>query len=320
MKLRLTLVYGGPSSEHEVSESSAQNILKNLDQSKYDVRAIKINKKGEWETEAGNLSESDALDCLKDKTDLVFNIIHGTYGEDGYLQSLLEAKGIPFTGSDSISSKLGMDKLRSFELYKKNGLLVADYFVVDQKDAASVKFDDLPYSVAVVKPYDNGSSVGVHIVRNQSEFDDAIDETLKMSSKAIVQEYIKGKEVTCGVLDIKNVPTALAPTEIRATSGDFFDYKSKYVKGASVEITPAEISEIETKEVKRQSILAHKITGCRGVTRSDFIITEDGKIYILEINTIPGMTKTSLIPQGAEAVGIKIGPLLDFIIDSARVN
>jgi len=197
---------------------------------------------------------------------------------------------------------------------------VADYIVVDEKKAGAIKFDDLGYSMAVVKPYDNGSSVGVMIVKDNAEFQQALKDTLSMSSKAIVQDYIEGKELTCGVLDLGEKTIPLAITEIRATSGDFFDYKSKYEKGASVEITPAEISAEDTKEIQRQAVLSHKITGCRGVTRSDFILTGDGKIYILEINTIPGMTKTSLIPQGAAAVGIEIGDLLDHIIDSVRIE
>ncbi|MEK7590156.1 MAG: D-alanine--D-alanine ligase [Patescibacteria group bacterium] len=297
-KLKVVILAGGPSSEHEVSLKTAGNVVAKLDKKKYDVEQIIISKNGEWP-------------ILPDKlaADVVFIAMHGAYGEDGTVQSILEKANIPYTGSDAVASKLGMDKRKSSEIFSSNGLLVPESF-----DVSRCKFP------VVIKPADGGSSVGVAIVETADKLQEAIKEASKHSSEILAQEYIEGRELTCGVLDdgLGNV-TALPPTEIIPVARKFFDYQAKYIAGASREVTPPDLSEKIIKTIQEIALKAHKIIGCSGMSRTDVIIknSDPSKIYVLEINTIPGLTETSLLPQEALAAGISFSELLDRIIIAA---
>lgn len=289
---------GGPSSEHEVSLKSADNVVEKLDKKKYDIQQIIISKKGEWPVAPDKLA-----------ADIIFIAMHGAYGEDGTIQSILEKIDAPYTGSDVVASRLGMDKRKSSEIFAKNGLLVPDYFAISQ-----CKFP------AVVKPADGGSSVGVTIVETADYLQEAIKEASKHSRDILIQEYIEGRELTCGVLDdgLGNA-IALPPTEIIPVARKFFDYQAKYIVGASREVTPPDLSEKTIKIIQDIALKAHKAIGCSGMSRTDVIIknSESSKIYVLEINTIPGLTETSLLPQEALAAGISFAELLDKIISAA---
>lgn len=284
---------GGPSAEHGVSLKSGSMVLKYLDPSRYKARGIVIAKDGKWPI---------SLATLKRDFDLAFIAMHGAYGEDGTIQALLEERGIPFTGSGSVASRLGMDKTASSEAFQKAGLRVpgpAAHFPM------------------VIKPANHGSSIGVHLVSQPKALPGAIIDASKYSSAVIVQEYIAGREFTCGVLDVNGKTQALPPTEIILRSAKFFDYTSKYILGASREITPPKLPVQKIKEIQRTALQAHRAIGAKGFSRTDIIMNKSGHLYVLEINTIPGMTATSLLPQQAAAAGMNFPKLLDVIVRGA---
>ena len=306
-KIRVAIVMGGPSAEHEVSLRSGDMVARFLDKKKYAAKKIIISKSGKWPLE---------IKTLKEKFDIVFNALHGEYGEDGTLQKILERERIPFTGSKAVASKLGMDKVKSVKLFSENGLLVPPYCVIVGFPNAIIPPSCLGFP-AVIKPADRGSSVGMSIIEGLPELKDALKKCFAVSNVGIIQSYIKGTELTCGVLEVNGKPKALPPTEIVPVARKFFDYHAKYTPGATEEITPARISKALTKKVMLSALKAHKCIGASGYSRSDFILGEDGKLYILEINTLPGLTKQSLLPQAAQSAGITFPQLLDYIIESA---
>lgn len=291
---------GGPSSEYEVSLKTGRMILKSLDKKRYFVKSVLISKQGKWPIKP---------EFLKKNFDLVFIAMHGEYGEDGTVQKILERFKIPYTGSDSRASKLGMDKLKAAEIFKKAGLKVP-------AEA------DLKHFPVVIKPSDRGSSVGVSVVNSLEEMPAAIEEALKHSDCLVIQEFIRGRELTCGVLEINGRLIALPPTEIMPKGSRFFDFHAKYRQGASLEITPARLPAALLRRVQLTALKAHKAIGAKGFSRVDMILSDkpSPKIYVLEINTIPGMTKTSLLPQQAKAMGISFPKLLDIIIDGVLLN
>ncbi len=301
-KIRVAVLMGGPSSEHDISLKSGRMVLAHLDRKQYAPKAVRISRKGKWP-----IIPSE----LKKKFDVVFVAMHGEYGEDGTVQRILSKYNIPFTGSGTKASQIGIDKVRSSVLFEERGLAVPDFAVMG---GAKKFMFDFPI---VVKPADRGSSVGVSIVRDIRELPAALKEAEKFSTRVMVQKFIRGRELTCGVLEINGKPQALPPTEIITKGSAFFDYRAKYTAGATHEITPARLTGDEVRNVQEQAVKAHKIIGARGMSRSDFILGDDGRVYILEINTIPGMTKTSLLPQQAKAEGISFPELLDRIIQAA---
>jgi len=299
-KIRIAVLMGGPSAEHDISLKSGRMVLKYLDKKKYRAKAVVISKNGEWPID---------FVTLKKNFDLAFIAMHGEYGEDGTLQKILERHQIPYTGSDWRASRLGMDKLVSLSLFKKAGLNVPR--LVRRK---------FPM---VVKPVDRGSSVGVSIVYSPRDLPRAIALAQRYSPRIMRQEFIKGREVTDGVIEVNGKLKALPPTEIISKASPFFDYRAKYQKGACDEITPARLPSKLIKQIQQTAIMAHKAIGARGFSRTDMIIENcqpphtKCKIYVLEINTIPGLTATSLLPQQAKAAGISFTQLLDFIIEAA---
>lgn len=340
-KLKVMVLMGGPSSEYEVSLATAQNIISALDPKKYLVRPALIDKAGRWFLAPSfqtplifsrGVSKSrglipmvskDALSQSSNRPDVVFIAMHGTYGEDGRVQAVLDFMGIPYTGSGVLASALGMDKPHASLVFKEAGLLVPDFEVIGVQDLKShkliakiIKRFSFPL---VVKPANHGSSVGVSVVQKEQYLTAAIKEAFKYFNKVILQKFIKGREMTCGVLEDKGGKIiSLPPTEIIPKVGTFYDYHSKYAEGGSEHITPPKnLSKKLIKKIQEASVLAHKVIGCSGMSRSDFILGEDEKLYILEINTIPGMTKTSLIPEAAKTAGINFPKFIDIIINAA---
>jgi D-alanine-D-alanine ligase len=315
-KNKILLIYGGPSSEHEVSLKSGKMVAAHLDRTKYLVDQVLITKKGLWKfTPKQTLKLESALKYIGDrKYDVAFIVLHGFFGEDGKIQSVLESIRLPFTGSDMVSSAMAMDKSHSNKVFSRNGLLVPKFQVIDSagyKLKPTIKVKP-PF---VVKPVDGGSSVGTSIVHHKRHADSALKKSFKIADEAMVQEYIAGREFTCGVIEKNGKPFSLVPTEIIPKSS-FFDFKAKYAIGGSSEITPPNLPPDKIKEIQSLALKAHLALGCRGMSRSDFIL-KGSKLYILETNTIPGMTATSLLPQGAKAAGISFPELLDLIIQSA---
>lgn len=302
---------GGMSSEHEVSLSTGENVIKYLDKEKYNIIPIVISKKGEWLVTKVKKPVDKALKGIN----VVFNALHGEYGEDGRIQGLLDCFGIPYTGSGVLASAVGMDKVKSYELFKLHGLNVPKGVILKKKN----KFVNMPSKKLVVKPSCLGSSVGISMVSDKKNLKKAIDKAFERCDVVIVEEYIDGLEVTCGILD--NVRGqkhfALPVTEIIPPDGHFFEYEVKY-DGSTQEITPARISKELTKKIQEQSIEAHRLLDCEGYSRVDFILKDDKKPYILEVNTLPGLTSESLLPKAAKEAGIEFSELLDIIIDNAR--
>lgn len=348
------LLLGGSSTEHEISLKSARFIYETLDRANYQVKPILISKSGVWwvpsefekpypsETELDSdnyaLSFEKAF-CEKqgispeNRTTLVslsnleniqvfFNGLHGGAGEDGRVQGFLETIGKPYTGSGVLASALAMDKKRSNLLFDKWGLKVAPNLEIEKKDKEKVRYilenSRLQFPV-FLKPTLGGSSVCTSRASEIGEAVQFLKKAFETEDRFLVQELIQGTEVSIGVVEKWNGTSfhleALVPTEIRPKS-EFFDYKAKYTKGGSEEITPAPVSKSITTELQKQAIIAHEGLGCAGYSRTDFII-RDGVPHILETNTLPGMTGTSLIPQQAKAVGIEMKDLFHWLLQRA---
>lgn len=289
-KIKVGVVMGGPSSEHEISVLSGKEIISNLDNQKYEVVEAFIDRDGRG---------IDSLTQLP--VDVFFIALHGTFGEDGGIQRLLDDAGKKYTGSGPESSLLGMDKTRFISLMRDSGITVPG-------DAIGFP--------CFVKPADQGSSVGASIAKNESELKRAVKMAKKYSRRVLIEEYIKGVEVTCSILGNSD-PTALPVIEIVPKKGDFFNYDSKYVESGALEIVPARISKVLEKKVQETALKVYKLTGCRGFGRVDMIIKDNTDPVVLEINTIPGLTPMSLFPKAAMAVGIAYPDLLDRIISYA---
>lgn len=294
---------GGPSAEHEISLKTGEMVFKHLDRTKYQPKKIIISKRGQWPI---------TFKQLKDNFDVAFIALHGEYGEDGTVQKTLKKLPLPYTGSDSRASKLGMDKTATSRLLRRHKLATPPFTVSTNKAALGRVNSPL-----VVKPVDRGSSVGVSLVHRPQDLVRAVQTAQRYSPRIMFQKYVAGKEITCGVLEQGKRIRALPPTEITPTAGTFFDYHAKYTPGASREITPPNLPPRQIKKIREMATRVHRLVGCRGYSRTDMILGNDGQLYVLEINTLPGLTEASLIPQAAQAVGINFSKLLDVIIQNA---
>ena len=253
----------------------------------------------------------------------VFIAMHGEFGEDGTVQGLLEAMSIPYTGSGVLASALGMDKPRAYAVFRDAGIRVPDFLVLDRKhwreegDTIRSRAEAAFGFPLVVKPADRGSSVGITIASSSPDAEAGVVEAFRHADRAILQRYIPGTEVQCGVLETDAGTIPLPPTEIVPKERVFFDYYSKYTPGATSEITPPRLPADTIRRIQKTALLAHQAIGAAGMSRTDMILGADGELYVLEINTIPGMTETSLLPQAAAAIGISFPKLLDTIIEAA---
>jgi D-alanine-D-alanine ligase len=302
-KLTIALLSGGISSEREVSISSGNQVYEALDHNKYDI--LRYDPK------------TDLPQLVKDasKIDAALIILHGPFGEDGTVQGLLDLLDIPYQGSGVLGSALGMNKLASKHLYEKSGLLVPPYVVMGESDALDV--DECVQRLGmplVVKPVGSGSSVGISIVKSRDSFKEAVDKAFEQDSMVLIEAHISGIELTGGVIG-NNQLEALPIVEIIPNeSFDFFDYEAKYTAGATNEICPARINDVMTQKAQETAKTAHKALFCKGYSRTDMIL-KDQDIYVLETNTIPGMTATSLLPLAAGEAGIPFSRLLDRLIE-----
>lgn len=315
-RLNLLVLCGGPSSEYEVSLKTARMVLRNLDRKKYNPSIAVIKKNGEWKFSSRKqaIPLTAALSYLQKRCDFVFIAMHGAFGEDGRIQALLEWIGVPYAGSGVLSSAMAMDKQVSNELFEPAGLCVPKYTVF-HKGTKWNTTGNLRFPV-VIKPVTGGSSVGIAIIKRRGDLPHTLRLALQKENGVMIQEYVKGREMTCGVLeDQDGEPFALPPTEIIPKHSSFFDYRAKYKIGGSNEITPPQLPQKKIKELQSLAVRAHKILNCNGMSRSDFILA-GSHFYILEINTIPGMTETSLLPQAALAAHISFPQLLDLIINA----
>ena len=296
-KKKIGVLMGGLSSEREVSLASGKAVLKALTDKGYDVAAVDVGR--------------DAADRIgKSGIEIAFNALHGKFGEDGAIQGLLEIMGIPCTGSGILASAMGMNKIISKTLFKAYGLQVGTFLSVSRGDRDMLRTAQAEIGFPlVVKPSSEGSSVGVSLVHAQSDFDAAVKLAFSYDPEILVERYLRGMEVQVGILGER----ALGAIEI-VPKDAFYSYKAKYEQGMSEHFFPARIPEDMYKRTLDAGLLAHRALGCRGYSRVDFIIDNDGVPYILEVNTLPGMTATSLLPEIAQGAGIPFPALVEEIL------
>lgn len=339
-KLKVAVLMGGLSSERAISLSTGRMILEALDKSKYDVSAVdaamitgssrpvlkgsvtQITAVAEAERALAKvgplLSVSQISESNRNRPDVAFIALHGRFGEDGTIQGLLELLGIPYTGSGVLASALAMDKIMTKRLLRAEGIPVPQSIDIESRREALKR--DLITETAVldypviVKPNRQGSTIGMTKVEKPENLAAAVEEAFAYDSKILIEKFLRGVEITVGLLGNEE-PTALPIVEIVPVKG-FYDYEAKYTPGATEEICPARITEAVAEEARRMAVASHKALGCRGMSRVDIIAGDDG-VYVLEINTIPGMTPTSLLPTAAKAAGIEFPQLLDRLIGFA---
>lgn len=332
-KINVGVLFGGKSAEHEVSLRSAKNVVEAMDKEKYNPVLILIDKAGKWFFSDQNLQntgkevalvpqgEGNIIEILKgevaERVDVVFPVLHGTFGEDGTVQGLLKLAGVPFVGAGVLGSAVGMDKDAMKRLLRDAGLPTAKFLVY--RNPIAVNFDDVAREVSVpffVKPANLGSSVGVHKVHNEAEFANAVEDAFQYDTKIIIEEFIEGREIECSVLGNEN-PIASLPGEVIPTH-EFYSYEAKYLdeNGATFGI-PAKLPEDTVKEVQRLAIETFKALCCEGMGRVDCFLLPDGRVVVNEINTIPGFTSISMYPKLWEASGIGYTELIDKLIQLA---
>ncbi|MDD3998586.1 MAG: D-alanine--D-alanine ligase [Candidatus Shapirobacteria bacterium] len=281
-KIKVGVLMGGKSSERDVSLMTVREIIKNIDKDKYKILLIDVPR------------ELEKLDKIK--TDVVLIALHGMGGEDGTIQGYLDTLGIKYTGSGVLASAIGMNKKIFRMIAERNNFLMPS------------ERTKVP---CVVKPTNGGSSVGVTIVKKKDELERAIEEAKKFDDEIIIEEYIKGVEVSCGIIGDLVLPVIeIVPRK------DFFNYEAKYIKGMSEEICPARLPKNIIKKIQNETKRIYKTIKAEGYARVDFIVRK-GKVYLLEINTLPGLTSNSLLPMEAMAIGISYSQLLDKIIELA---
>ncbi len=301
-RIRIALLVGGWSGEREVSLKSGEAIYNALDKSKYDVFTYDPR------------DELHALMEAKEEIDLAFNLLHGKYGEDGCMQGLLDILGIPFLGSGVLSSAIAMNKKVAKDIYRNTGLRVAKEIVLRRGEEFSInEIIEILGSTSIVKPVGQGSSLGMSLCRNNEELVTGIEKAFEYDEEIIIEEYVDGREVTCCVIGNQKLETLPLIEIIPETSSRFFDYKAKYTPGACREICPADLSQSIDESVRVCARKAHQALMCSVWSRTDMII-RDEKVYVLETNTIPGMTEQSLVPLAAKTAGFSLSELVDKMI------
>jgi len=317
-QIRIGVLRGGPSSEYEVSLHTGVSVLKNLNRDKYIPHDIFIDKKGLWHLHGQAIEPH----VLAKRLDVVFNALHGEYGEDGKVQKLLEQHDIPYTGSNSFSSAVSMNKVLSKKSFLQNNIKTPHYKTINKDQYTDTLIHDVFKTFpmpAVVKPVNLGSSVGVSIARNIFELENAINTAFSFSDSIMIEEFIPGIEATCGVVESykgHDLYTTI-PIEIRSMASHFFDYKSKYTDGGSQMICPPNFSENEKKIIEEYTKIAHQVLGLRHYSRSDFIVNPRRGVYILETNTLPGLTEHSLFPHALKQAGTDLSHFIDHLVTLA---
>lgn len=298
--MKVGVLYGGTSAEREVSLSSGKGIVKALKENGHEVIGLDFHPE--------RLTEVMELDV-----DIVFIGLHGKYGEDGRIQGLLDMLQIPYVGSGVLGSAVAMDKAKSKKVLKDSGIRLAkDLVLYKSDDNHSV---DLPFGFpVVVKPNSEGSTIGLTIAQNEEELNRGIEEAFRFDNTVILEEFISGTEVTVAVMGEKGNVQSLPVVEI-VPKNAYYDYESKYAEGGSEHIVPARISQTYTEMIQHQSVIAHELLGCETYSRVDYIVPKDGtEPVFLEVNTLPGMTPTSLYPDAAKEVGYSYEQMIEHLI------
>lgn len=309
MKTTVAVIYGGRSGEHEVSLRSAESVMGALDPERYKILQFFISKEGRWSPRS--LSPEPGR---HPEIDVVFPLVHGTFGEDGTLQGLLEMAGLPYVGPGVLASASAMDKEIAKRLCLQAGIPVVDYYLAAAPDDAARN----PFGYPVfVKPANLGSSVGISKATDEASLRDAIAHAAQYDTKILVERAIVGKELECAVLGNLDDVQASIPCEL-IPSRDFYDYDDKYVLGQTQFHLPARLSDDETAELRRRAVAAFRALGCEGMARVDFLMEAgSGELYVNEVNTIPGFTSISMYPKMWEHFGLPYPRLLDRLIELA---
>lgn len=285
---------GGPSSEREVSLRSGSAVIKGLKEAGYEVSQVDV-RGHDFSVPAG--------------VEAVFVALHGEFGEDGQIQKLLEEKKMPYTGSGTEASRNSFDKILSKQIFVAGGILTPEYEILGKGQKRSLK---LP---VVVKPACQGSSIGVHRVMKAADWDLALMDAFLYGSEIVVESYIKGRELTVGIVDGEALPVV----EIVAPD-DWYGFDAKYTRGASRYLVPAPLDEKTETLSRKIALKTFNVLGCRGLGRVDFRLSEEGRLYVLELNNIPGFTETSLLPKAAAQAGISFSSLCDRIMNTASLG
>jgi len=310
MKRRVAVLYGGRSGEHEISIRSARSILAGLDRSRYEVMEFFITREGRWQPRP-ILPEPGANPDI----DVVFPVLHGTFGEDGTVQGLLELADLAYVGAGVLASAAGMDKDVMKRLCRERNLPVVDWQVVAGDDLAAVEPETFDYPL-FVKPANLGSSVGISKVKEPGSLRAALELAARYDRKIIVEPAIDAREIECSVLGNER-PAASLPCEI-LPSREFYDYEDKYLLDAAQFRVPAELSPELTDQVRALALACYRAIECEGMARVDFLLERStGKLFLNEINTIPGFTSISMYPKMWEATGLSFSALLDRLIELA---
>ncbi|MCB0723644.1 MAG: D-alanine--D-alanine ligase [Ignavibacteriae bacterium] len=345
--MNIVLLTGGLSSEREVSLTSGKSIAAGLREAGHNVRVVdpiygdkEVSEEKIFENtvkrdyptaealnELKRTADRNIITCINsklfDNTDIVFLGLHGKLGEDGRIQTLLEMRGLKYTGSGILPSGIALDKNLSKILFRYYGIPTPEWMVIEK--SSHIDHEEVNKLISskigfpnVVKPIDEGSTVGLTIVQpdvEDVELPNALETAFKYSDRAIIEQYIKGRELTVTIMGKEAYPVI----EIRPKDG-FYDYEHKYTKGMTEYICPAELSKETEEMTKKYAMLAHKVCGCSVYSRVDFIMDENGNVYCLEVNTLPGMTSTSLVPKSANALGMSFSDLLNKIIELSLMH
>ena len=304
-RLRLALIAGGVSGEREVSLNGAKGVEKALDPEKYEVIRYDPAK------------DLPRIAADAPNIDVAFILLHGIHGEDGTMQGFLELLGIPYQGAGVLGSAMAMDKNLAKIMYKLHGLPVAKWEMASRDDIADPgRLLEILHLPLVIKPVRQGSSIGMSIVKEQEKLSAALKLAFEHDNEVMVEEFITGREITVGVIGNKKLSALPLVEVIPDAKYEFFDYEAKYQPGATKEVCPAEVSEDVTQKAQEYGLIAHRALQLKGYSRTDMIVTGND-IYILETNTIPGMTPTSLLPQAAAQFGLNFPALLDRLIELA---
>ena len=344
--ISVCLIFGGMSEEHDVSCTSASYIAENLNPEKYDVYKIGITKNGVWKLFDGNIEkmrdgtwfDETLPSCIlsPDRShkgiivggklihiDVIFPALHGKIGEDGCIQGLFELSGIPYVGCGVAASALGMDKVLSKLAYEACGLLQADWVYFE--DINAISHDDAADEVEVkfgypvfVKPANTGSSIGITKAHDRDELKEALTLASTIDKKVLVEEFISGHEVECAVMG-NEIPIASSVGEI-LSAGEFYDFDSKYIDAESKTAIPAQLPKEISEKVREDAIKAYNAIGAKGLSRADFFVTDDGRVLVNELNTLPGFTSISMYPKLWIYGGYSYAELLDRLIELAKTE
>jgi D-alanine-D-alanine ligase len=347
MKKTIALIFGGKSSEHEVSLRSAKNIANALDKSKFDFLLVGISKEGSWYrfkgpevfdktvriTDKALPENSDPVALISEdgkpvffslktqtkfNADCAFPVLHGTFGEDGTIQGLFKMMNLPFVGCGVWSSAAGMDKEVMKRLLFYASINNAKYELLTPQNKMS--YEDLTKKLGspfFIKPANAGSSVGVHKIKSKEDFDKGLKDAFIYDTKVLAEEFVQGREIECSVMGHNHSPTASLPGEVIAHH-EFYSYEAKYQdeNGASI-VIPAQLTPAEVDKIQKLAVQTYQVMGCDGLTRVDFFLKKNGDLYVNEINTLPGFTKISMYPKMWEATGLGYTELLTKLVGFA---